>query len=490
MYRQWAPEFQALNRILTSIQDFERDVAMIKSIAPRQYLNHLNEKVLRISNSIKNSRRHSFFNSRIGALEKLIKQCRDNIATLMVQVQAAETIASDITQQCKTITNDIANLSATERYKLNKLIGSSDRIFETIRTAGANVWSATRSKLDSFAGFVKPDTTYEHNTLACLLLTNDETFIQYINDGRLPIEGEIGHLIIQRLRDIQFLEKTETESGPRKNMRAMAGKAISRAMNIHEPENILQCDFSALYIEITKLALHAQLHPDHKVFWLGTARVVNRMIQDRSGLGTYLNCDDTLWSWHLNRIWLQAAIYLGYSCQLIEQHFPNIDKALLSADSSNFIRELLKEIRSEGPENTSQYNGNDSPTATTQEILVLMDMGCAVTKNEDQSISFSKPTVREAPTPSRLRLNSHSSAFDVSSPYSITKIPGSRSSIKDRPSSAIRSHSWDNHVASPGVFGIEIDQFFNPIPSKEIRGGNNGLTPNVTGSIPPFPQLS
>ncbi len=115
------------------------------------------------------------------------------------------------------------------------------------------------------------------------------------------------------------------------------------------------------------------------------------------GEAIYFNPSAATWTWELNRAWLQAGVYLGYKFMLVEQHFPAIETAILSGDTSKFVLQLVNEMRPESSANTSQYNGDYSPTATTQEILVLMDMGCVARKMEDGRLVFYPPVTREEP---------------------------------------------------------------------------------------------
>ena len=84
---------------------------------------------------------------------------------------------------------------------------------------------------------------------------------------------------------------------------------ISRTLSNQTNEGLFKCDFDALYLELTKLALHAELHPDQKIIWLGSARSVMAVIDEKDEWGTYLNCDDTKWTWHLNRLYLIAYLF-------------------------------------------------------------------------------------------------------------------------------------------------------------------------------------
>lgn len=267
------------------------------------------------------------------------------------------------------------------------LVGGN--FFESRTTAQLMTWTQIKLKLKNF-DFDHTNTT--HNALYKILATTDDEFVDYMKDVFFPGD-EVGLIAMQRLKDISSNGGFESKQ---------AKKLLSEIMRVKSKDSPLFCNDDALEGEITKLALHTLLHPDKKVVWLGTARAVNAMIDNYPGQGTYLNCDNSKWSWELNRSWLQAAVYFGYEFKLVEQHFPDIEKAILSGYSSAFIEQLVREMRAEGPDKTSQYNGSDAPTATTQEILVLMDMGCVARKNpEDGSLSFYSPRTREEFIPGR-----------------------------------------------------------------------------------------
>ncbi len=469
---KWAQELHELDTIKKKLERFKLDVASIKSVSPQLFVNYLDYKVAIILQKIKDENRPHYFDFRIKKLELDIEEYQQDIAKLTVLINTAEATAKKITARCEKINRDIAqdysSKTSVELSKLNIFTGHDNdmSIFDTNRNASGRVWGSLRPKdsdllsLDSQA-FMK----YKHNTLAFLLLSDNQTFTLAIKDGLLPIEGEIGYLILQRLQEIQYLKQPGLQEPFPSNMRTIAGKAIRNAMDIKTSENLLKCDFPTLGIEINKLVLHSQLHPDNKIFWLGSARVVNKILHDQPGKGTYLNCDDGKWSWQLNRYWLQAAIYLGYTCKLIEQHFPMIESALLSQDPSAFVLRLLLAMREEGEDNTSQYNGNDGPTATTQEILVLMDLGCKVTKNQEQSILISKSSTHEIHSPSRSRMHS---------PTDMRRS---------------RSHSWDgSNSASPSAMGVTRGQFFAPESSANIRQ-NNSFTP-IPFDMDDFPKMT
>ena len=154
-------------------------------------------------------------------------------------------------------------------------------------------------------------------------------------------------------------------------------------MSSELPESLLFFNQESLIVEITKLALHAEFHPEHQIAWLGTAKAVEACIHATRPMSIYFNPPRQHLNWALNRLWLNSALHLGYQFQLVEQHFPKIEQAILSQDPVKFLEQLILETRPNTQKLSSQYNGQYSPTATTQEVLALMDMGCKAYKNAE-----------------------------------------------------------------------------------------------------------
>jgi|GEM_PF-3081746 len=464
---KWSCEQVDITIIEGQLTKFKHNIALLKGQSPRDFLELLARRLLRIKQKLEDKHKFSFFDSRIPSLVYRLQKSQKEIEDLMLSVTKAEKTAATIRRKCETITEEMTHWrpispSGVDVFSPISRLGNSYQCnspFDTIRTAGGNVWASIRSKLEGMASqdFDKID----HNALAFLLLSDDVSFVEAINYGTLPIEGEIGHLIIQRLKELYFTKSLIQSTSPAEHLfnnriRNLSATLISRSMS-GVGDGLLKCDFDTLYLELTKLALHAELYPEAKVFWLGTSRAVMAVIRKRAGQGTYLNCDDSKWSWHLNRIWLQAAMILGYQCELVEQHFPNIEEALFSQDGGAFVEELLKAVRPKNTDCTSQYNGYDAPTATSQEILVLMDMGCVANKHEENKrIYFSKPQTKEMPSPS--------------------------SNGRTSPSKNTLHHSWDSGFsASASPHGRSKDQFFASKQSSiEIRSQIDILSASTT----------
>lgn len=240
-----------------------------------------------------------------------------------------------------------------------------------------------------------------NNSLTALITLDDNAFLTAMWEYKIIFSEEIGHLALQRIRDIirqcnavSFGQRTEEVE---KNL-MLAHKCLRQFSNPMLIEGLFHCDQHALEVEIAKLALHGLLYPEKKKIWIGTARAVDAMIQKYPGDAMYFNPRPNCHTWGLNRAWLQAAVAMKYEIRLVEQHYPNIEHAILSANPAHFLLALAAESRPSAKNDSgmhSQYHGGASPTATPQEILVLMEMHCVAKKNEDGSISFYQPKTQD-----------------------------------------------------------------------------------------------
>jgi len=396
MHGKWGQEIKDLDIIQRKINQYKAQTDIASNFtSPSELIDNLKSRLANIENKIDNHR-FSYLDFRLKIVHDKASNIRKDIDQISTLIQNAQNEATHLSQKCLNISNHVSNI-----YKsppdINKYKSAGGLIYqlnhapllESMRNPGFNVWYQARQVLGRFGELVSFN-EYKHNALAHLFLTSNTQFLESIGQDKLAIQGEIGYLIIQRLKEIYY-DPQSTGS-----MRNNAGNMMSRLMPLTNPESLLSYDEQSLTLEITKLILHAKLHPDEKIIWLGTARAVDATIKQPPGRGMYLNPINKNFSWGLNRAWLQVAAHLGYTFQLIEQHFPKIESALLSQDAAKFIEQLLMEMRAPGSNNTSQYNGDYSPTATPQEILVLLDMGCTAHKNSsDQRIILKAPTYRE-----------------------------------------------------------------------------------------------
>jgi hypothetical protein len=265
-------------------------------------------------------------------------------------------------------------------------------IFENLASAHRKTWAEIQLILEPLSEKLNLK-KQGHNYLANLLTPSDKDFLAALGENNsLPCAGELGHIIVQRLKCIAANHKSPPSSKGTANILLTTHLSGVYSTLLHYDEETLE---SAL----SDLISHAIHNPENKVIWLGSARTVNGMKKSsdlctlgNNPIATFLNCPDDKWTWELNRAWLMAAVELDYEFRLVEQHYPNVESAILSGSPVSVLIEMANEIRSE--KNPSQYNGTDEPTATTQEILVLLDLGCVPKKNNDNSLSLLSPTHR------------------------------------------------------------------------------------------------
>lgn len=254
--------------------------------------------------------------------------------------------------------------------------------FESTATSHQKTWfSLQRKGLHIYEQELELD-RYPRHSLALLLARDDDTFIEAIDSGDLPLGDEIGFIAIQRLKHI-------IASTTNKHHRKVAKHHVQYKLNHDNLESIFQYNNEALRQEIVKLINHALNNPHHKVTWLGSAWAMDAAIQASPKPGAYFDPEPANHTWQLNRAWLQAAASMGYEFRIMEQFLPNVEKAILSGDPAELTLQLAKEIRSKHV--TSPYTRGDSPTATPQEVLLLLDMGYQGHKNDDGSISLRRP---------------------------------------------------------------------------------------------------
>lgn len=469
MRGKWSSELRELVVIDNNIDLYERDVAQIKNISPKQVVQVFRTKLDLIEQKIMKRTKVSYYDFRINRIQTVLSALRIKTQTLQIKILKAERTALSMTRACQDSTEKAIEIysplpGAFRTFMSHKLSRTFDTsTFASVKTSGANVWASISGRKTSMAYLSPPSpksvanlrisnqapADLLHNSLVHLLERSDSDLIEAIDHGSLAIEGEIGHLIIQRLKEIQYAKSSSTDlvtdAVIRNRLAIRAGKIISRTLSNQTNEGLFKCDFDALYLELTKLALHAELHPDQKIIWLGSARAVMAVIDEKNESGTYLNCDDTKWTWHLNRLYLHTAIVLGFTFELVEQHYPKMEEALLSQDGgAAFVQTLLNQVRKDSS-STSQYNGYEAPTATSQEVLVALDIGCIPEKNDNNHrICFSKRAIRDTPCP----FQTNNSQFAHRSVF----------------------NSWDpSFTASKPPLGSSVEQFSAPKSSPEIR---------------------
>lgn len=248
-----------------------------------------------------------------------------------------------------------------------------------------SVWQSIKSNLSSFENFAKK---YPDNQLARLLEKDNKKFVESIRADRIALDGGLVILAIQRI----IAEYGSLSRGDRVDVSKFFRESL---------ESTFSCKVDALASEILKLELYARYCKENNlpvVAWIGSARPVFWMIDQMPGGGAYLNCDDSKWNLELNRTWLLAVATMGYEIKLVEQHFPSMEEAILSGDVSRFVVALANEIRAYFDSDSlkeksmhSLYHGGTEPTATPQEILMLMSVGCKGHRNDDGTLSLVLP---------------------------------------------------------------------------------------------------
>ena len=373
----WSQEITRIKAIKLKIKIYKEDLCSNQFGTAREYFQDIANQLRAIEKKIATPDKHySYFDYRRSSIKQDLCALKQEVALINRFIDESEQIATGVTKKCATITTHLAHLHASPDIQ-HSIFKRSLRLqkassFENIQSPGLAYFQSTLSL-----------NKRKHNSLANLLLTNDEEFLEAIESDHLVLEGEIGFLVVNRLQNLYY--------HPQANLRTrkIAGRKLREILEPGARESLLHYDEATLMQEITKLALHAKCHPENKTIWLGTARAVDAMIAHSKPRCAYFNPPPRHLTWMLNRIWLQAAVNLGYRFQLVEQHFHNIESAILSHNPVKFLEQILLETRADNEQNTSQYNGNYAPTATTQEVLALLDMGCVGHKDpHDHSISF------------------------------------------------------------------------------------------------------
>lgn len=258
--------------------------------------------------------------------------------------------------------------------------------FAYTATAHNKTWARLRTKGVAAIAQNIPDSAHNsqiNNVLETMLTSPNEELVY----KDLAIGQEMGMMVSRLFEEIARHQKNTRLA------RDINDKFTYYMYNNGSTESLIAFNNNELLSELTKLTTHAENYPEHKVVWLGTSDAVNAMDERNGPSEIYLNADNDHYTWQLNRAYLQAAVDLGYEFRLVEQHYPEVENALIAGDPSRFIAELAKEIRpsSEHYKPTNQYHGGEEPSATCQEILLLLDMGLVGRKDEDGSIVLKRP---------------------------------------------------------------------------------------------------
>lgn len=388
MKGKWKNELIEATSLLKKLENLCLDPMNEPGKAATELFQELDHKLNQLNKTINAKRylHHSFFDFRLNKIALLIEKFDKLKQRLIPKMERATSIASYLTHQH---TETIGRISQHYEAKQERKCLKTDRsitfrannqsLFEHSVNPHFKTWMTIQPKLQQL-NQVFDLKKNENNILSLLLNPSDESFLKSLaKRGQMSFGDEIGFLALQRLKAIASAENNPFW------MKSAANTLISIAC---QKQELYRIKNEALEKEIINLAIFALLNPDNKRIWLGTARAVNAAIENWPGKAAYFNPAFKDNSWELDRAWLLAAVQLGYEFCLVEQHFPEVEKAILSGDPSCLIEQLAKEIR---PTGTSQYNGGNSSTATPQEILVLLEMGCVGRKNPDNSLSLVRP---------------------------------------------------------------------------------------------------
>ena len=391
----------------------------------------------------------------IEQLNTTILICEDKLNQykifLMQHEPEAKIIAEDIEklhkQSIETYVNPIKSKDATKIQNIMYTGLNSEQTTENVFQKSLRCYIETLKELcvkinepnEQLNHFIETtqDSKYSSNSIVQLFL-NDDDFLEKLKEGEFFNQGEIGHVILQRFFSMNNQNNLQ--------WRTMFNKLSSNpifcnhitpkcVVNSKEEKTFFQYDEDTFKNEIIKLELYKRLpsqHTEQPVAWIGSATSIMELLKQKESpnhqittAGIFLNCDDDKWSLELNRAWVIALVHMGYQIKLVEQQFPNIKQAFKESDEEHriscFLVALFNEVRPMDEDNTkknhSQYNGGDSPTATSLEILLLLGLGCDIiynANNKDISLSmltpsksslYKSPQPRKAPfTPSKLKI--------------------------------------------------------------------------------------
>ncbi|KTC98699.1 hypothetical protein [Legionella erythra] len=252
-------------------------------------------------------------------------------------------------------------------------------------------WAVLEGKLPYFEDLIKK---YPSNQFASIFKQDKKDIVNLIMKGEYNFHSELGSLLFGRI--------LYESPGWGKNERMQVYRM--HLMNESETQFIAE-EFKYEIMKISLFSTLAKESGKKAIAWIGTSRSVMAKVNQNPGEGAFLNCDDDKWSPQLNRAWLISLLMLDYQIQMVEPQFPTMEKAILSGDLFKYIECLLSEIRKyDGStneslhKNDSMYNGGIEPTATMQELLFLLSMGCRSFKDSQGLICLVTPGIKEEPT--------------------------------------------------------------------------------------------
>lgn len=372
-------DFKKLKSYLISIGQL---ISCAVGINPLEFANLLEKKLNRIKEHLSAPSNQE--------LEKYSKRLAEFKESLKKHIDKAICIANEMESYCVKSTTkknidlilrkELENLQQS-LTKTNSIERSFDKALSSYATIIESISNELETETEQSASCPVNNISikYPDNQLAKLFL-KDEDFLNYLLGYHAYYSGEIGHLFLQRTFFILNNKIKHKE---------LAKKAIDIFFRSHS-NVFFAYDAQTFKLEVIKLALYREFYND-PVAWIGSSATLMHLLRNPNNKdeteipGIYLNCDDNKWTSELNRAWLLALFHMGYEVKLVEQQFPNVQEALRTKNPTlNFLMSLTKEFRplessktvSENIRtNDSQYNGNDSPTATSLEILFLLSIG-------------------------------------------------------------------------------------------------------------------
>lgn len=248
-------------------------------------------------------------------------------------------------------------------------------------------WPGLMDHLEPLQHFVEK---YPSNLLAQILHQDKKKIVELACSGELSFNTELGDFLLGRI----LYEAPQWNIGEKVRVAKMQG--LLGGKRFDQDEFVFELIKLHLF---DALARESQQQP---VAWIGSSRSVLAKVRQNPGEGAYLNCDDDKWSPQINRAWLIALLMFNYEIQIVEPQFPEMEKAVLSGDFVKYIYSLAAEMRQyDGSTvetsriNDSMYHGGIEPTATMQELLLLLSLDCQTVKNSEGYLCVYRPKTQE-----------------------------------------------------------------------------------------------
>jgi hypothetical protein len=106
---KWSCEQVDITIIEGQLTKFKHNIALLKGQSPRDFLELLARRLLRIKQKLEDKHKFSFFDSRIPSLVYRLQKSQKEIEDLMLSVTKAEKTAATIRRKCETITEEMTH---------------------------------------------------------------------------------------------------------------------------------------------------------------------------------------------------------------------------------------------------------------------------------------------------------------------------------------------------------------------------------------------